>query len=144
LSGEWSRAEFDHRHRLNLLGTIKAGRLFNVGIALTAESGLPYSLTTGRDDNHDSLALDRPSGVHRNTLDGPGFVGLDVRWSKDFLLVSSKKEKSPKITMGVDAFNVINRVIYPGYVGNQSSPFFGRATSARPARRLQLSLRFSF
>ncbi|PYS10066.1 MAG: hypothetical protein DMG15_22010 [Acidobacteria bacterium] len=144
LSGEWSRAEFDQRHRLNLLGTFKAGRLFVLGMALQAESGRPYSLTTGRDDNHDSLAIDRPPGVHRNGLEGPGLIGLDLRWSKDFFLASSKKEKSPKITAGVDAFNVINHVNYSAYIGNQSSPFFGRATSSRPARRLQLSIRFAF
>src|SRR5439155_23061760 len=61
LSGEWSRADSDQRHRFNLLGTLKAGRLFNLGVALQAESGRPYSLITGRDDNHDGLALDRPN-----------------------------------------------------------------------------------
>jgi hypothetical protein len=35
-------------------------------------------------------------------------------------------------------------VNYAGYVGNLSSPFFGLAVSARPARRVQLGLRFSF
>jgi len=39
---------------------------------------------------------------------------------------------------------VLNRVNYSGYVGNLSSPFFGRAVSARPARRVQASLRFEF
>ena len=86
-----------------------AGRLFNLGVALQAESGRPYSLTTGRDDNHDGLAIDRPAGVHRNSLEGPGYVGFDLRWSKDFFLNSSKKEKGPKVTAGIDAFNVANR-----------------------------------
>ncbi len=144
LSGEWSRADSDQRHRFNLLGSVKAGRLFNVGIALQAESGRPYSMITGRDGNHDGLALDRPYPVRRNTLEGPGYVGLDLRWSKDFVLDASKKEKSPKITTAIDAFNVINRVNYSGYIGNLSSPFFGRAIASRPARRLQLSVRFAF
>src|SRR6185503_15701669 len=30
LTGEWSRADFDERHRFNLLGTIKAGEWFNL------------------------------------------------------------------------------------------------------------------
>src|SRR5437879_6271506 len=144
LSGEWSRADSDQRHRFNVLGSVKAGRLFNLGIALQAESGRPYSMITGRDDNRDGLALDRPGGVRRNTLEGPGYVGLDLRWSKDFVLDASKKEKSPKITTAIDAFNVINRVNYSGYIGNLSSPFFGRAIASRPARRLQLSVRFAF
>ncbi len=144
LSGEWSRADSDQRHRFNLLGTMRAGRLFNAGIALQAESGRPYSMITGRDDNRDGLALDRPAGVRRNSLEGPNYVGLDLRLSKDFALDTSKKEKSPKVTAAIDAFNVTNRVNYSGYVGNLSSPFFGRAISSRPARRLQLSMRFAF
>jgi hypothetical protein len=143
LSGEWA-ADSDQRRRFNLLGTVQAGRLFNLGIALQAESGRPYSLTTGRDDNHDGLALDRPPGVPRNSLQGPGHVGLDLRWSKDLFLNSAKKEKGPKVTVGIDAFNVINRVNYSSYIGNMSSPFFGRAISSRPARRIQLSIRFAF
>src|SRR5262245_22373164 len=144
LSGEWSRADSDQRHRFNLLGTMKAGRLFNAGVALQAESGRPYSLISGRDDNRDGLALDRPAGVPRNSLAGPNYVGLDLRLSKDFALDTSKKEKSPKVTAAIDAFNVTNRVNYSGYVGNLSSPFFGRANSSRPARRLQLSMRLAF
>ena len=144
LSGEWARADSDQRHRFNLLCSVKAGRLFNLGVALQAESGRPYSMITGRDDNHDGLALDRPSGVRRNSLEGPGYVGLDLRLSKDFVLDASRKEKSPKITTAIDAFNVANRVNYSGYIGNLSSPFFGRAIASRPARRLQLSMRFAF
>jgi hypothetical protein len=144
LAGEWSRADSDQRHRLNVLGTAKAGRFFNLGVALQAESGRPYSMTTGRDDNHDGLALDRPDGVRRNSLEGPGYLGLDFRLSKDFVLDPSKKEKSPKVTAALDAFNVTNRVNYSGYIGNLSSPFFGRAIASRPARRLQLSMRFAF
>ena len=101
-------------------------------------------MITGRDDNRDGLALDRPAGVRRNSLEGPNYVGLDLRLSKDFALDTSKKEKSPKVTAAIDAFNVTNRVNYSGYVGNLSSPFFGRAISSRPARRLQLSMQFAF
>jgi Carboxypeptidase regulatory-like domain/TonB dependent receptor len=144
LSGEWSRGDSDQRHRFNLLGTMKAGRLFNLGVALQAESGRPYSRTTGHDDNHDGLALDRPSGVRRNSLQGPDYAALDLRLSKDFVLDTSKKEKSPKVTTAIDAFNVTNRVNYSGFIGTFSSPFFGQAIASRPARRLQLSMRFTF
>jgi hypothetical protein len=144
LSGEWARSDSDQRHRFNLLGTFKAARAVNLGVALQAESGRPYTVTTGRDDNDDGLALDRPTGVRRNTLEGPGYLGLDLRLSKDFVLEASKKDKSPKITAALDAFNVINRVNYSGYIGNLSSPFFGHAIASQPARRLQLSMRFAF
>jgi outer membrane receptor protein involved in Fe transport len=144
LNGEWARADFDARHRLNLLGNITPGAGFNLGLALSLNTGMPYSLTTGRDDNHDGLANDRPAGVPRNSLQGPGYAGLDVRCSRDFFLVRSKKEKGPAITPALDAFNVLNRVNYVGYVGNLSSPFFGKPVAANPPRRLQLSVRFRF
>jgi hypothetical protein len=44
----------------------------------------------------------------------------------------------------MDAFNLLNHVNYTSYIGNLSSPFFGRAVSAQPPRRLQLSARFAF
>ena len=124
LTGEWSRADFDERHRFNLLGAIEAGDWFDVGLTLSLTSGRPYSLTTGRDDNRDSIANDRPTGVRRNSLQGPGAATLDVRWAKEFLLKESKNDEGPAITLGVDAFNVFNRTNYAAFVGNLSSPFF--------------------
>jgi hypothetical protein len=144
LNGEWSRADYDARHRFNLIGNTTPGMGFNLGVALAVNSGTPYSITTGRDDNHDGLANDRPVGVPRNSLQGPGYLGLDLRASRDFLLSGSKKEKGPAITAALDAFNVLNRVNFAGYVGNLSSPFFGKPVAANPSRRLQLSVRFRF
>jgi hypothetical protein len=100
-------------------------------------------MTTGRDDYQDSLAIDRPVDVGRNTLEGPGFAQLDLRWTRDFYL-SKKGEKGPSLTIGVNVINVTNRVNFAGYVGNLSSPFFGQAVAARPARRMQFSLRVAF
>src|SRR5262249_25497538 len=121
LSGEWARADFDRRHRFDLLGTFNPGKLVNLGVALSAYSGLPYSLTTGRDDFSTGIANARPAGVRRNSLQGPGYLVVDLRWSHSFLLDKSKKDRSPAITVGVDAFNVINRVNYVSFVGNLSS-----------------------
>jgi len=44
----------------------------------------------------------------------------------------------------VDAFNVMNRVNYVAYIGNQRSPFFGRAIAAQPPRRLQVTAAVEF
>src|SRR5262249_33868873 len=144
LSGEWARADFDQRHRFNLIGTLTPGRYFKLGIAASLYSGAPYSITTGRDDNHDGMANDRPAGVPRNSLQGPGYAGLDVRWSRDFYLNRVKRDKGPTATLGLDAFNVLNHVNYSAYVGVQSSPFFGMPVAALPVRRLQASFRFRF
>jgi len=53
-------------------------------------------------------------------------------------------QKGAVLTPGVDAFNVLNKTNFAGYVGNLSSPFFGKAVAAYPSRRLQLSLRLRF
>ncbi len=143
LSGEWSRADFDQRHRFNLLGTFKVGELFKLGISSSLNSGRPYSLTRGRDINNDGNANDRPPGVRRNSLQGPGATTLDIRLSRDVKL-TAKKESAPTISLALNVFNVLNHVSYTGYVGNLSSPFFGLPVSARPARRMQIALRFEF
>ncbi|MBI1763881.1 MAG: TonB-dependent receptor [Acidobacteria bacterium] len=144
LRGEWGRADFDTRQRFVMTGTLKARAYFDLGVALTLNTGAPYSLTTGEDNNKDSFALDRPAGVGRNTLQGPGYAQLDLRWGREFGLVKGKKDDGPTLAVKVDAFNVFNRVNYAGFVGNQSSPFFGQAVAARPVRRMQFGVSLSF
>ena len=142
LSGEWARADYDARHRLNLMGTIHAAAYLDFGVGLFLNSGMPYTETTGLDEYHTGYANARPPGVPRNSLQGPGFAELDVRWSHAFLL--KHKKEGPQFTVGLDAFNLTNRVNYATYVGDLSSPFFGRPVAAKPPRRLQLSGRFEF
>ncbi len=143
-SGEWGRADFDQRHRLNLLESYNAGKSFTIGVGLALATGKPYTETTGLDPFHTGLANERPDGVSRNSLQGPGTANVDLRVSRDFFLSKDKKEKGKVITIGVDAFDVINHVNFTGYVGDLSSPFFGQAVSAFPTRRLQLTTRFKF
>jgi hypothetical protein len=142
LSGEWARADSDARHRLNLMGTIHAAKYLDFGVGLFLNSGMPYTETTGLDQYHTGYANARPPGLPRNSLQGPGFAELDVRWSHTFLM--THKKEGPQFSVGLDAFNVSNRVNYAGYVGNLSSPFFGQTVAAKPPRRLQLSGRFEF
>ncbi|MCX6543165.1 MAG: hypothetical protein NTV05_01985 [Acidobacteria bacterium] len=141
-SGEWSRANSDQRHRFDLVGSLKPGPWMTLGINVSLRSGSPYTLTLGRDVYNTGTTNARPAGVPRNSLQGPGAARLDLRWSREFVLNQTKKDESPKLTVGVDAFNVLNRVNYNGYIGNMLSPFFGRPLSAQAPRRLQLSLRF--
>jgi len=142
LSQEWSRADFDRRHRLDLLATIKAGSLFDLGIAAELDTGRPYNLTTGRDDNGDGLARDRPAGIPRNHLQGPGSFTLDARWSRKFKLHSD--QSGPSVALQMDAFNLLNRVNFSRVIGNLSSPFFGSPVAAGSARRMQAGLKFEF
>lgn len=145
LSGEWSRSDFDRRHRFEMLGTINPGRLFNLGVSWSLYSGQPYTLTTGLDQFRTGTANARPAGISRNSLQGPAYADLDLRWSRDFSLRKGKKQdEGVKATLAVDAFNVLNEVNYSGYIGNLSSPFYGKANAAQPSRRLQVSFRLKF
>jgi hypothetical protein len=141
---EWGLSNFDRRHRFEMLGKLEVWKLFKLGVSVSLYSGSPYSLTTGTDDFGNGLFNIRPAGVHRNSLHGPGYADVDMRWSRDFVLQKVKKDKSPVFTLGLDAFNVFNRVNFVSFVGTRTSPFFGQAVAAQPPRRLQLMARFKF
>ncbi|MFN0106712.1 MAG: TonB-dependent receptor domain-containing protein [Bryobacteraceae bacterium] len=142
--GEWGRADTDRRHQFNFLGTATLHRWANFGLSTALLSGIPFNITTGRDDNRDGMALDRPVNVTRNAGHGPGQIIVDLRWYRDFRFRPAMKDKSPSLTTAIDAFNVFNRVNYQNYIGALTSPFYGRAVASQPPRRLQLSLRFQF
>jgi hypothetical protein len=146
MTGEWARADFDQRHRLNLLESFTPGKQFTLGVALFLATGKPYSLTTGQDFYGTGMLNARPAGVPRNSLVGPGYAEVDLRLSRDFYWSKDKKNKEKGLvtTFGIEGFNVFNRVNYVAYVGNQQSRFFGQAVSAFPARRMQLVARLRF
>ncbi len=146
LRPEMGRADFDRRHRLSLAGIVNLPGAFRVGTFISVASGIPFNITTGSDNNHDSVANDRPPGVTRNTGNGPGLLQLDLRATKLFRVWRpvNRDRNSPNLELSVDAFNVMNHPIYPNYVGVMTSPLFGRANTALAARTLQLSISYRF
>src|SRR5439155_25118958 len=82
LRAERGPADLDPRHRVNVLGTIALPKGFTTGLVLSAASGSPFDITTGFDNNGDTVANDRPPGVTRNTGLGPRTLQLDVRFAK--------------------------------------------------------------
>ena len=142
LRGEWGRAALDRRHRFNLMTMYHLPFGFRSGAVLKLNSGIPYNITTGSDDNHDHIPNDRPPGVARNTGNGPGYADVDLHLAKEFKL--PRVTARSKVEMGADAFNLFNRVNFKDFVGTLASPFFGRANAAHAARELQLSFRYRF
>jgi hypothetical protein len=142
LSGEWARADFDRRHRFNLLGRTTAIKLFDLGVGLSMNSGGPYNETLGLDLFNNGRGRARPAGVPRNSLETTGFASLDIRASRDIKLGAGKDAR--EVTLGFDAFNVLNHVNYGSFVGTLSSPLFGQPVTARAARQLQFSARMKF
>jgi hypothetical protein len=122
-------------------------------------SGDPYSLVTGRDDNKDTNTSDRPAGIGRNSLTGPSFFEVDLNLSKTFTLIpeTSAGAEGPlagggyfgrrsgiRMTITAEAENVLNKVNYDRISGVLTSPFFGFPTRARNGRQVSLSARFNF
>lgn len=142
--GEFGRDENDRRHRLFGMGTAELHRWVNLGFSVEASTNAPFNITTGRDENRDGLPLDRPAGVGRNTGIGPNLVQIDLRWYRDFTLRPSLKDRSPKLQVSADSFNLLNRFNARTYMGALTSPFFGQPVSALPARRIQFGLRLQF
>jgi len=85
LRADRGRADFDRRHRLNAVGSYSLPKGFKLGTIVSLTSGIPFNITTGFDDNHDTVVNDRPPGVGRNTGRGPGYAGVDVHLAKQFM-----------------------------------------------------------
>ena len=55
------------------------------------------------------------------------------------------QQTGPTMTFRAQFQNLLNNVQYGNYIGTMTSPFFGHAIStARPARQIELGLRFNF
>ena len=78
---EWGPSRNDVRHRLGLFGNLELPCNLRLGVNLRVESAGPYTVTTGFDDNGDTIFTDRPAGVERNSERGDGVVDLGLRLS---------------------------------------------------------------
>jgi hypothetical protein len=142
-NADWSRSNNDQRHKFDMLASLQARNWFSFGTALSVYSGKPVNVTTGNDDNHDGLALDRVTGVPRNSMHGPSYVGLDLNAAHDFPL-TKERNKGPLVSLAMNSFNVLNHPNYSTYIGVAGSPFFGHPVEAQPPRRMQINLELKF
>lgn len=79
LAAEWGPAAGIARHNVNAMMTTTLFRNVRVGVSAMARSGTPYNITTGRDDNGDTLFNDRPAGVGRNSAVAKGMWDAGAR-----------------------------------------------------------------
>jgi hypothetical protein len=161
---DWGPSRQDVRHRLQVQAQLPLFYGLRGNVNLNINSGVPYTMTTGRDDNDDGVFNDRPFGVTRNSLRGDPTWGLNLNLSRRFALggVTSSPQggfggpggggRGPggqgnsrySVELFAQARNVLNHVTYTGYTGNLSSPFFGMATSVGAPRDVNVGLRFNF
>jgi hypothetical protein len=172
LRGDRGPAANDFRHLISGFISKRLPMGLSISTIFQATSALPYNITTGFDNNGDTVINDRPAGVGRNSARGAGRweIGSRVSWGRDFGPEQQQTAGGPQIRMvrigGGDgaappslpngatkkyrlefyaqAFNLLNHANLGAFSGVETSPFFGRATSAQPPRRLELGMRFNF
>lgn len=160
----------DARHRLFAIVNFTIFRELRLGTTFRASSALPYNVTTGFDDNGDTVVNDRPLGVTRNSARGATHWEQNARlsWTFGFGERAASQTGTPSVirsrsdadTLGalssrggssrwrgqlyIQGFNLLNRVNLTNFTGVQTSPFFGRATAALSGRRIETGIKFSF
>jgi hypothetical protein len=145
----------------------------SVSLQFRAQSGSPYNITTGRDDNGDGMFNDRPAGVPRNSAwtTGQWDIGGRVSYAVGFgkrapaagggpqgMVVmiggggggpmggfgGGASDKRYQVNFYLSGSNLTNHYNYVGFSGVQTSPFFGQATNVLNPRKLELGVRFGF
>lgn len=172
LAAEWGPAPADVRHRISGMLNLDLWKGFKIASHFSANTGLPYNVITGFDDNGDSVSNDRPAGATRNSARGDGRwdVGTRLSWTVGFGERKGDAAGGPQVVMirhgggeapmggfsgGAEnkrwrievylaAQNVFNHTNWSNYSGVMTSPFFGQPTSASSPRKIELGARFSF
>ncbi len=98
LASDWGQSPQDTRHRFQTGITLRMPHNINSMFFVQANSGRPFNITTGDDDNRDTEVNDRPLGVGRNSGDGPGSYNINMNFSKTFNL--RRSDRSPRDAAG--------------------------------------------
>jgi hypothetical protein len=177
-STEWGAASNDQRHRVVFGGSFNLPGETRFSPLIQISSGRPFNITTGRDNNGDTLFTDRPSFaspadpeavitrfgafnpnprfgdqiIPRNLGRAPGQAQLDMNFTKTFAFGGTGKRDQKaknederfKLTLGANVSNLLNNTNLGGFSGVLSSSRFDRPNRALGARRVVLTLKFSF
>ena len=98
IAADWGLSNRQHRInssvQMNLFPNYKWKNL-RLQFTPTWNSGRPYSITLGRDENRDSSSNDRPAGIARNTETGPSQFNINMTVGKTFYLRSASTAPRP-------------------------------------------------
>ena len=162
LGTEWAPAPGDRRHRYQVALNTQALKNLNASFTLGGNTGTPYNITTGFDNNSDSIFNDRPAGVGRNaartsaqaTVSGTLSYSLALGGAEASRAAAQERQGGGdrggqaggryRLVFQASVNNLINRPNFSGFSGIQTSPFFLTPTSVQNPRRIDLgvSLRF--
>lgn len=91
LRSEWGRSSNNQRHHFQAgINGRLPGNLY-VNTILRWNTGQPYTITTGFDDNGDTVVNDRPLGYSRNSATGPGFFDSSINVSRTISLKKGER-----------------------------------------------------
>ncbi|MEZ5285055.1 MAG: carboxypeptidase regulatory-like domain-containing protein [Vicinamibacterales bacterium] len=184
---DWGPSAQDIRHRLFVMLNAPIWYGIRAGFNMQVSSAAPYTITTGSDDNGDTVFNDRPAGVERNSARGAGMLNVNLRLNKSIgfggstgggmpmmpppggggggamnqrgpggggpggpggdgpqIMVMEGTNQRYRIDFYTQISNLFNNVNYNAFVGNLLSPFYATATSASPARRMEVGMSLGF
>ena len=166
--GETGPPDWEARQRLFFFGNANLPKKVTLSAQMDAQSGAPYNVTTGTDNNGDGVFNDRPSyataagtGVYStrfgmlstNTVNGdvprnlgtlPALIHLDTNLSRAWKIGSRRSDNPHTLTLNARAANLLNHTNATAVSTVVSSPDFSRTIAAESARRLELGVRFAF
>jgi hypothetical protein len=87
---DWARN--DQRYRFQGTFSVRPPKVGNFNFNFNGNTGRAYTITTGRDDNLDQSINDRPVGVERNSLRGPGQYTVNMNWTSPGISLRKKKQ----------------------------------------------------
>jgi hypothetical protein len=143
---EWGPSLNDRLHVIALSGVVRLPGSVDLTPVWFVSSGQPLNVTTGRDDNGDTIFNDRPAGYGRNSKRTSGYSQLDLGLSRSFRLARTR------LTARMDVFNALNTVNYSGFFNfgasgvrpDEAGTLAFQPTVAGPPRQFQFSVRMDF
>ena len=157
LDSEWAPSSGDTRHRWRGSVSSQALRNLSAQLSLDSNSGGPYTVTTGFDDNGDSLFNDRPIAMPRNSERLPWRTTLSANVSY-LIPVGGTSAAGPGrgdgggraaggqrgFTLILSIQNLTNHDNFIGFSGVQTSAYFLQPTAVANPRQIDFALRYSF
>ena len=166
--GEAASPDWQAKQRLFFFGNVNLPEKAELSAEMDAQSGQPYNVTTGTDNNGDGVFNDRPSyataagpGVYTtrfgllsaNTVNGdvprnlgamPALVHLDMNLSRAWKIGRNTGDNPRTLRLNIRSANLLNHTNATAVGSVVSSPNFGQTVAAEDARRVELGARFSF
>ena len=122
-NAEWGPSRQDVRHRVQGMINVPLVLGVRTSVNVQAQSAIPYTITTGRDDNGDGVANDRPVGVGRNTERGATTWTVNLNVTKQFAIGGPRGGQAGGGTGGRGGGFAGAPAGGPGGGGNQQAQF---------------------